>query len=283
MVFKLGKKRGDTLVEVMLAVGIFSMVAVAIVSVMSGGTSSSQTALETTLTREEVDNQAEALRFVQQSYIADVRTGQSSPYGFLWSKITERAYNADDVTKPLDEIAQFHPNTCKELYEPSTDDSHKDQANRYGFVLDPRGFVNYEKDFLAADKTDRDDTIKGILRYNNPDSDDPTTTFLTVADTYPHLVYNPGDTTTDLDSSLISDSHSAINGTFYKAQGVYIIAVKDPNNTSLANVNKSSDASAYYDFYIRTCWYGAGDQTPSTISTVIRLYNPDVTTDQTNL
>ena len=42
-------KRGDTLIEVMLAVGIFSMVAVAVVAVMSGGTSSAQTALETTL------------------------------------------------------------------------------------------------------------------------------------------------------------------------------------------------------------------------------------------
>ena len=30
-------KRGDTLIEVMLAVGIFSMVAVAVVAVMSGG------------------------------------------------------------------------------------------------------------------------------------------------------------------------------------------------------------------------------------------------------
>ena len=64
-------KRGDTLIEVMLAVGIFSMVAVAVVAVMSGGTSSAQTALETTLTREAIDAQAEALRFIQSSYIAE--------------------------------------------------------------------------------------------------------------------------------------------------------------------------------------------------------------------
>ena len=64
-------KRGDTLIEVMLAVGIFSMVAVAVVAVMSGGTSSAQTALETTLAREEINTQAEALRFIQSSYIAE--------------------------------------------------------------------------------------------------------------------------------------------------------------------------------------------------------------------
>jgi hypothetical protein len=35
-------------------------------------------------------------------------------------------------------------------------------------------------------------------------------------------------------------------------------------------------ASAYFDFYIRSCWYAPGANTPSTISTVIRLHNPDV-------
>ena len=74
MIKRVGK-RGDTLIEVMLAVGIFSMVAVAVVAVMSGGTSSAQTALETTLAREEIDAQAEALRFIQASYIADKNSG----------------------------------------------------------------------------------------------------------------------------------------------------------------------------------------------------------------
>ena len=58
-------KKGDTLVEVTLAVGIFSMIAIAVVAVMSNGTSESQTALETTLAREEIDTQVEALRFIQ--------------------------------------------------------------------------------------------------------------------------------------------------------------------------------------------------------------------------
>ena len=61
-------KKGDTLIEVLLAVGIFSMIAISVVAVMSGGTSSAQTALETTLTREEIDAQAEALRYIHDSY-----------------------------------------------------------------------------------------------------------------------------------------------------------------------------------------------------------------------
>ena len=51
-------KKGDTLVEVTLAIGIFSMIAIAVASVMSGGTASAQLALETTLAREEIDTQA---------------------------------------------------------------------------------------------------------------------------------------------------------------------------------------------------------------------------------
>jgi type II secretory pathway pseudopilin PulG len=64
-------KRGDTLIEVTLAVGIFSMIAVAVVATMSSGTTNAQTALETTLARAEIDAQAEALRFIQTSASAN--------------------------------------------------------------------------------------------------------------------------------------------------------------------------------------------------------------------
>ena len=61
---------------------------------------------------------------------------------------------------------------------------------------------------------------------------------------------------------------------------IYIVAVKDNETTSLYNTDKLDtervkDTSAFYDFYIRTCWYGTDAEEPSTISTVIRLYDPD--------
>ena len=92
-------KRGDTLIEVMLAVGIFSMVAVAVVAVMSGGTSSAQTALETTLTREAIDAQAEALRFIQSSYIAEKDNTADASYAKLWRAITGNALDIKGGTK----------------------------------------------------------------------------------------------------------------------------------------------------------------------------------------
>ena len=63
-------KKGDTLVEVSLAIGIFSMVAIAAVSVINGSTNGAQASLESTITREEIDGQAEALRFIQSAYVA---------------------------------------------------------------------------------------------------------------------------------------------------------------------------------------------------------------------
>ena len=36
------------------------------------------------------------------------------------------------------------------------------------------------------------------------------------------------------------------------------------------------DAPEYYDFYIRTCWYAPGSNDSSTISTTVRLFNPDL-------
>ena len=76
-------KKGDTLIEVTLAVGIFSMVAVAVVAVMSNGTAGAQTSLETTLTREQIDAQAEALRFIHSAYISDME-GLDGRYSKLW-------------------------------------------------------------------------------------------------------------------------------------------------------------------------------------------------------
>lgn len=274
MIRKAGK-RGDTLIEVMLAVGIFSMVAVAIVSVMSGGTSSSQTALETTLTREEIDNQAEALRFIQRAYLADTKTGKNSPYGGLWKHITSLAVNASGTytnDSRVEQYSKFRPTDCNSLYDTNG------EATSKGFIIDPNGFAGYEESYRNSP-----DFSKIVYRNSGL-----TGSALQPASTYPHIVYSKnGFATSAGDTELISDEDTATgtNSKFYRAEGIYIIAIKDPKGTSLANTNTASatDSSAYYDFYIRTCWYGAGDQAPSTISTVVRLYNPDLITDSTNL
>lgn len=64
------RDKGDTLVEVLFAVTVFSLIAVGSMSIMHQGTSAAQRALEITLVRQEIDAQAEALRFLNTSYVA---------------------------------------------------------------------------------------------------------------------------------------------------------------------------------------------------------------------
>ena len=55
--------RGDTLVEVLLGVTIFSLVAIIALETMNRGMAIAQYSLETTLVRQQVDAQAEMLRY----------------------------------------------------------------------------------------------------------------------------------------------------------------------------------------------------------------------------
>ena len=64
------RQRGDTMIEVLLSVAIFSVVAVMGLTVMNQGSASSQRALEITLVRNEIEAQATALRFVYDAALA---------------------------------------------------------------------------------------------------------------------------------------------------------------------------------------------------------------------
>jgi len=83
--------RGDTLIEVLFATAAFSLVAVSGISIMNQGTSTAQRSLEITLVRQEIDAQAETLRFLNASYIAAYQPGKidysSNPPANQWRSI----------------------------------------------------------------------------------------------------------------------------------------------------------------------------------------------------
>jgi len=68
-------ERGDTLIEVLFAVAVFSFIVVGALSIMNQGLAASQRALEITLVRQQVDAQAESLRFMHDAYVAVYRPG----------------------------------------------------------------------------------------------------------------------------------------------------------------------------------------------------------------
>lgn len=63
-------QRGDTMIEVLVAVAVFSVVAVAGLAIMNHGAASAQRALEVGLVRNEIDAQAEALRMLYDDAVA---------------------------------------------------------------------------------------------------------------------------------------------------------------------------------------------------------------------
>lgn len=91
LTLKSWRSRGDTLIEVLFATAIFSLIAVGGLAIMNQGLAASQRALEITLVRNEVDAQAEALRFLNASYIAAYQPNSSydanTPAG-QWSAIS---------------------------------------------------------------------------------------------------------------------------------------------------------------------------------------------------
>lgn len=81
---------GDTLIEVLFAITVFSLVAVGTLSIMNQGTATVQRALEITLVNQEINSQAETLRFLNSSYAAAYQAGATYLPGTpadRWSKM----------------------------------------------------------------------------------------------------------------------------------------------------------------------------------------------------
>lgn len=237
-------KRGDTLIEVTLAVGIFSMIAVAVVATMSSGTTNAQTALETTLARAEIDAQAEALRFIQTSASAN-----KPGFDDLWKAILNKAHNA---TNPLEgdtnnwtdglknAITNFAPSSCSELYDAeNTNNIYYQNA----FIID----TSTLGEFITQASSDTSNSLTPLISANNPNPSDINPSF-SQATTYPR-VYKENNTV--------------------KAEGLYVVAVKDSGARVISPNN--AESQAFYDFYIHACWDTSNSDHPSTISTVIRL------------
>ena len=236
MIKIVGSKRGDTLIEVMFAVGIFSLVAIAVISVMNGSMRSVQLALETTMARNEIDVQAEALRFIQSSAIAekDLTDGEKV-YTKAWNKIIDFAdANMDDGGEIKNGATNFSPKKCEDLYDKNED----------GNVFSQNAFI-VNTHVLGQLNTGGND--QSILKVSDKFS---------TSGVNPRIIYDDQDANTE----LVDESTSK---TISRVEGIYVVGVPDEKKT-------------YYDFYIRTCWNGAGAKSPSTISTVIRLYNPSL-------
>jgi type II secretory pathway pseudopilin PulG len=101
------QQAGDTIIEVLFATTVFTLIAVSALSIMNQGIAMAQRSLEIGLVRQQIDAQADALRFLNQAYVADY--GKRDAATAKWNQIiTENA-----VTRAQDFDAMVVDGHCQ--------------------------------------------------------------------------------------------------------------------------------------------------------------------------
>jgi len=112
MLGRIYSDRGDTLVEVLLAVTVFSLVATGALLIMNQSVNAAQRSVEITLVRQQIDAQAEALRAVHEA----ASKATDPTVGTQWAGITSAT------------TASYQEATCP---------ARRSQLPAGTFVLDP--------------------------------------------------------------------------------------------------------------------------------------------------
>lgn len=280
----LGEKHGDTLIEVMLSISIFALVAMITINMMNNGINTAQRTLEAEMARNEIDAQAEALRFIHNGYVSErQKLENQSQFRKIWEKLTNNA------VRPSITVAEMQDGNAGKSFD-INDMDYCGQAYESGahlsrfkaFVLNTRLIVpelstspnfsylglSYSNSAGGADNL----LNHMIVYYENAGNK---TGKFGVPTLYPRIIYGSlakNTTTPASNDADVLDESSNIYNDITVAEGIWIDAVSNVEVTAGAR-SKSAD---YYDFYIRTCWQPAGIRTPSTITTVVRLYNPEI-------
>ena len=247
---------GDTLIEVMFAVGIFGIIAVSAISLMNRGVNTAQTALETEMARNEIDAQAEAIRFIHSAYAAEY-ANKDKEYEDLWKEIKKLAIPYNDIKS-----ANFftYPASITSCLSNGDDDATAAYTNGTGIIKTNGTGTNKQSSFII-------NTHKLKTSVSPSDIITPvhnSTNVIIPASTYPRLIFKDSSGNSSDDENL---GEKNIKNELSAAEGIWVTAVKSTDGTSTN--------PQYYDFYIRTCWNSPGRGDPMTISTTIRLYNPD--------
>ncbi|MDR1032729.1 MAG: hypothetical protein LBL84_01810 [Candidatus Nomurabacteria bacterium] len=205
-------KKGDTIIEVTLAITIFSMVAIGGVTLMNLGVNTAQASLQLVMAREAIDAQAEALRTIHNAYVASSGTPEANSIASRWTTILNNALGPTDV------LNKFGGISCGSIIPSSK-----------RFIIDVR-------------KLDSGASYNPVITGN-----------IGQATTFPRLVY-------------AADSNKVDEGTanLIRTEGLWVQAVPSV---------KDKGIYLAYDFHIRACWNAPGKTVPSTIGTIIRLYN----------
>ena len=97
-------ERGDTIIEVMFAFTVFALIAVAGLSLMNQGVAMAQRSLEMGLVRQQIDAQADALRYLNRAFVADYGNGGQSET--LWREVAYNHVLENGTVQPFDQMVE---------------------------------------------------------------------------------------------------------------------------------------------------------------------------------
>ena len=136
-------EKGDTIIEALLAITIFSLVAVGSLALMNKGSATAQRALEITAVRHQIDNQAELLRYINNAYLSNPSI--NSDEKDKWNEIRDKAdANIGNAIGPIDISSGACPAlTSNSLFVLTfgTDEVQLVGLNASNFKKDPASFA----------------------------------------------------------------------------------------------------------------------------------------------
>ena len=253
-------RRGDTIIEVTIALAVFTIIAVISMGLMDRNLSAIQSTLELNMARNEIDAQAEAIRFIHNSFLSDrelVIEDQHS-YKNLWHTISESLIN-----NPA-KIPESTTNNCEAFYG-----GDKSIENNKAFIINTRNINPYQLNSSIISSVDLNqhgisNRLKDFIK----------------APLYPRVIFtnkleNSGENLQETTKDQDAPTYNQIG----KIEGIWVIATRDvtgvKNYSSMSDSELKTYSPQFYDFHIRTCWYAPGQSNPTTIATIIRLYNPE--------
>lgn len=204
------REQGDTIVEVLFAVAVFAIVAVGGMAIMNQGTAVAQRSLEVTQVRQQIDAQAEAIRYIHQAYVATYQKG-GTPSGVAaqWATMTSTDENGKGASTASDFGELSNEGRC-----PASAPGERP------FILNAR----------EAEVWGGSPTMTPPANGSLPP--------------YAYVAYNGSNVTS--------------------VYGIWIEAVP----------SESTNGLGFVDFHIRACWDSAGSSVPTTLGTIVRLYEP---------
>jgi type II secretory pathway pseudopilin PulG len=227
-------RRGDTIIEVIFAITIFCLVSIICLSLMNSGINTTESSLEQTTARAEMDAQAAALRFLHNGYVAEYEYIDLGHYINVWNKITAQAIESNDLLN-TQEVSR-----CDAMYADAQFTANKP------FVINTRMLSS------SAD-LDTEDVENALVT--------PAEAPFVATPLSPRVVFTG---TSNSDAEL---KETGVYRTVGSVEGIWITAVK-------GDVKQDTGIPKYYDFYIRTCWVAPGREYPTKLGTLVRLYNP---------